>query len=774
MALDTPDIMQQPVVGESDAPAQDPSQGAGGVPSILSGAPDLATAVASAFLQHTAQIAGTSVVAQKAKADATAKAAAANKPVDTNRPPAPGSFGAKLAGAAQGVLSDLGDAAAAQGSKEQGWLGGVANTLNARNQRLAEAQKNQILLAKTQAETVALHRNIYQQDQAIRGAAYKANQTFADTYKVNHDIEDGITHDELMNRAQTDKDFAKKYYVRATGEEPVLDAQGEPTKDKNGNPITTPTYSLINRATKDGTRDDKTVTADDSAEMAKYLGSNMPPGTKLTGDQYAALNGQLNITRNAVNILNNTNKKELSPEQMRSLRPYLNDPTIQAAISHVPGSAYAGLQQYEANADAHIAELQYKIANAAATGNGNTINKEQAQQIVDSAKTQIADIEAEKKKVAAFTSTAISPDQITRFNKEGNDAVKWVDKILHDPTSLAGDKASSVIPQLQEALKTETDPGRRQKLTAAVSAATQARNNFFEDIDRKAKADQLAKQGDPVAAGKALAGGDMTIADLRTRQTTADFILQSVAEAKKLDKDYNPADEVNFEHLAKSPMNAVFMGSARSLMEKGGSVDQLAEWGKKIPDNTIPALNSLEDWKELKLKGKGPLAGYAALVLAVADDYGKVMGGGTASDNARDHALALFGAAQTPEQRRDAINATLGGVGSQFNARVGKNKFLAREYGDFERSEFTPRAQVEQSQQQIERARGNQSAQQPQQQQQKEPAIHPMGIQRPKDLPTATATKDFKNGKTGKIQTYWTDISGKPLRPVAKGELPKE
>lgn len=764
MALDSPDIMQQPILGGIDpnAPAKDPSVGQGGVPSILAGAPDLATAVASAFLQHTAQIAQASPIAQKAKADAAAKEAAAKKPVDTNQPPAPGSFGSKLASAAQGVIGDLGDAAAAQGSKEQGWLGGVANTLNARNQRLAETQKNNILLAKTQAETVALHRNIYQQDQAIRGAAYKANQSFSDTYKVNHDIEDGITHDELINRANTDKDFATKYFVRATSEEPVLNAQGEPTKDKDGNPITTPTYSIITRATKDGSKDDKTVSADMAGEMSKYLGSNMPANTKLTSDQYAALDGQLNLTRNAVNILNNTNEKELSPEQMRSLRPYLNDETIQAAISHVPGSAYAGLQQYEQNADAHIAQLQQVMAAAQA---------KKDQQSYDTAKTQLADIQAEKQKVATFTSTAISPKQIERFDKEGDKAVAWVDKILHDPSSLSGDKASSVLPQLQEALKTETDPGRKMKLTAAVSAATQARDNYFHDMDRKARADQLAKQGDPNAAGKALANGDLTLADLRTRQTTADFILQATEAAKKIDSTYNPADEVNFEHIAKSPMNAVFMASARSLLEKGGTIDQLSDWGKKIPDNSLPVLNTWQDWKDLSL-GKGPLAGYAALVLGAADDYGKVMGGGTASDSARDAALHLFAAAQTPEQRMDAIRGTLGGVGSQFNARVGKNKFIAREYGDFERSAFTPQQQVEQSQQQLERARGNQTAQQPTTT--KQPAVHSMDVQRPKDLPTATKTKDFKNSKTGKVQTYWADISGKPLRPVADGEIPKE
>jgi hypothetical protein len=748
------DLNAQPTLDANGNPL--PAQGTPpGAPPILQGTGGLADAVAAAYMKHLTvnQPPPVSVVVQKAKADAEAK-----QPVDTSRPPAPGSFGSKLASAAQGVMADLGDAAHATDVKGGGWLSGIASTLNARNERLAQNQRNEALLAKTQAETVALHRNIYQQDTLMRQAAYKGNQEFVDTYKVNHDIESGVNHNDLMKRAQTDKDFAKKYFVRATEDEPTLDANGEPKKDKDGNPVTSPLYTIITRATKDGSQDTKILSEAEATDMNKYLGSTMPKGTKLTSDQYAALNGQLNLTRNAVNIVNNTNEKELTPEQLKVLKPYLTDPTIQAAISHVPGSAYAGLLQYQKNADDHITQLQNQMEIA---------RQKNDQQAFDTAKTQISDLTEERNKVSQFASQAISPKQIERYDKESEKAIGWVEKVLHDPSALAGDKASSVIPQLQEALKTETDPGRKAKLTSAISAATMARDNYFHDMDRKARADQVAKQGSPEAAGKALAAREVTLADLRTRSTNSDFILQSIEQAKKIDPNYNAADEVNFEHVAKSPQMAVFFGSARSLISKGGTLDQLMEWGKKIPDNSLPALNRLEDWQKLAA-GKGPLAGYAALVLGVADDYGKVMGGGAASDSARDSALALFGAAQTHEQRLAAIQATLGGVGSQFDGRVGKNQFMEREYNDFTRSPLAPPRENSNN------PPGQQKQQASQQAAQKAPQIHSMDVQRPKDLPSAVKTKDFKNNKTGQVQTYWTDISGKPLRPVASGELPQE
>lgn len=196
----------------------------------------------------------------------------------------------------------------------------------------------------------------------------------------------------------------------------------------------------------------------------------------------------------------------------------------------------------------------------------------------------------------------------------------------------------------------------------------------------EATARQQAAQGDPKTAGKMLADGSLTLSDLKTRGTTPQFIEQATAEAQKIKPEYNPADEMIAEHVAKSETANQFFGSANSLITKGGTLDQLEAQGKKIPGNKLPVLNSVEDWVKLKTGG-GPLAGYAATALGVADDYGKVMGGGTASDHARDAALQLFAKAASPEQRADAIAATRNAVQSQRDSRIGNNQFLKRQYG---------------------------------------------------------------------------------------------
>ena len=223
-------------------------------------------------------------------------------------------------------------------------------------------------------------------------------------------------------------------------------------------------------------------------------------------------------------------------------------------------------------------------------------------------------------------------------------------------------------------------PEAQQSVNKDVAVAKATQPLKVQLAREEAQARQQAAQGDPSVAGKMLADGSLTLADLKTRGTTPQFIEQATAAAQKVNPHYNPVDENIAEQVAKSPTNQQFFGSANSLITKGGTLDQLEAQGKKIPGEKLPVLNTVEDWMKLA-SGKGPLAGYAATALGVADDYGKVMGGGNASDHARDAALQLFAKAASPEQRADAIKATRDAVQSQRDSRIGNNQFLKRQYG---------------------------------------------------------------------------------------------
>jgi hypothetical protein len=222
--------------------------------------------------------------------------------------------------------------------------------------------------------------------------------------------------------------------------------------------------------------------------------------------------------------------------------------------------------------------------------------------------------------------------------------------------------------QVENEIRKETDP-RVMNARAALAS-------------REAVQKQSLSQGDPAAAAQLLVNGDATLSELKARGSTPEFISRTLFEARKLSGGkYNAQEaEANF-NVAKSQANTAFFGSAKSLTDKGGTLDQLAETAKKIPQNQIPAFNSIEDWAKAAA-GSGPLAEYAARVLGVADDYAKVMGGGVGSDASRLSAANLISAKLSKEGREGALAGIRGSVNSQINGRIGKNPVLQRMYGD--------------------------------------------------------------------------------------------
>lgn len=193
---------------------------------------------------------------------------------------------------------------------------------------------------------------------------------------------------------------------------------------------------------------------------------------------------------------------------------------------------------------------------------------------------------------------------------------------------------------------------------------------------------QALSQGDPKAAAKLLVNGDATLSELKARGATPDFIARTLFEAhQQSGGQYNAqAADAQFQ-VAKSAANTGFFGSAKSLTDKGGTLDQLAEAAKDIPNDQIPVFNSLADAVKAAT-GSGPIAKYAAIMVGASDDYSKVMGGGTGSDSSRAQALNLVPAKASPEARAAAIQGIRGSVNSQILGRIGKNPILARMYGD--------------------------------------------------------------------------------------------
>jgi hypothetical protein len=318
-----------------------------------------------------------------------------------------------------------------------------------------------------------------------------------------------------------------------------------------------------------------------------------------------------------------------------------------------------GLQQYEAQIGLHK-----QIVNDA---------KEQAVTGKDQADARNANAQASIKELETKGLQGITPD--------------YISKVAHDPVTknmaMAALQRGDVMGA-QNALKAgfESALGTQKDINVATSEATSPaiQNAKVQLAARTKQADQVITQGGPVAAGKLLADGSLTLSELKSRGTTPDFIVQATNAAKQITPAYNPQRAEAELNVAKSPANLAFFGSAKSLTDPGGTLDQLKAAGKDIPDGKFPAWNSMADIYKAQT-GSGPIAHYAATLIGVADDYAKVTGGGQGTEGMQKFIMSLAPAKASPEARDGAIDGFRGSVNSQVASRIGSNAVLKNMYG---------------------------------------------------------------------------------------------
>jgi hypothetical protein len=253
-------------------------------------------------------------------------------------------------------------------------------------------------------------------------------------------------------------------------------------------------------------------------------------------------------------------------------------------------------------------------------------------------------------------------------------------KIESAPEELAGDKASvakgSLTALAQSGGLTQENQQRAQRLAGV--AAIAEKNQLAADAAKK-RAEQAAKDGDPVAAARLLTSGLVAPSQLISVRNP-DFATKAFTAAAKLDPTFNLQKAEADYRAASSPANLNFFGPAKSMVEKGGTLDQLEAAAKDIPGGQIPVFNKLADAEKAAL-GSGPVAKYAAIALGVADDYSKITGGG-GSDSSREQALHLLPIDASPEARKASLSGIRGTVNSQIHSRIGNNRVLQLQYGD--------------------------------------------------------------------------------------------
>jgi len=264
-------------------------------------------------------------------------------------------------------------------------------------------------------------------------------------------------------------------------------------------------------------------------------------------------------------------------------------------------------------------------------------------------------------------------------NMEAKEKGSPLTKMENDPTMFSGDKLPASMAYLQSKVN-DPDPVTAARAARLLSTAKIAqRTQLAMDASKKAS-EQAITEGDPNAAARLLVSGTVSPAQIISSRRP-DFAQKAFTKAQQMQPGWNAQKADADFKVASSPQQVAFFGSAKSLTDPGGTLDQLKAAGADIPGGKIPVFNSIADAIRAST-GSGPIAKYASIALGVADDYAKVMGGGQGSDTARTQALQLISAKQSPEQRAGSIEGIRGAVSSQARSRIGNNTVLQKMYGD--------------------------------------------------------------------------------------------
>jgi hypothetical protein len=263
-------------------------------------------------------------------------------------------------------------------------------------------------------------------------------------------------------------------------------------------------------------------------------------------------------------------------------------------------------------------------------------------------------------------------------NMEAQEKGSPLTKMENDPTMFAGDKLPASMAYLQSKVN-DPNPATATRATRLLSTAQVAQKTQLAMDASKKATDQAIQDGDPNAAAKLLIDGTVAPSQLISSRKP-EFAQKAFTAAQQMQPGWNAQKADADFKVASSPQQVAFFGSAKSLTDPGGTLDQLKAAGDDIPGGKIPVFNSIADAIRAST-GSGPIAKYASIALGVADDYSKVMGGGQGSDTSRTQALQLISAKQSPEQRAASIEGIRGAVGSQASSRIGNNAVLQKMYG---------------------------------------------------------------------------------------------
>jgi hypothetical protein len=599
-----------------------------------------------------------------------------NAPTNPDGTPVPGTFSRMLVGAAmrtlggaskiaEGVGASLGDAAIGKVPAGAGALYGINQTMANRNARLA-AQKQQqkdndmkdkefalrsgvaqaqmdsakAELAHTNAQTVFEQMQIHQLgEKAINDSVAQGKQAVAAMRSAHIQgtvAQEGLDSDQLAAMIKSGAVDPTRQTVFPTDRRPA----GE---NEDGTQKYRTTYSVVNPPPR------VKLTQDDADFLAKWRPNDppIPAGSEMSG------------------ITLNTMWQDASNNQV-------------ATLSRNKTLADQKIATDEQNRKLEVVDLGPEWNNALATHGGNPVAARQA---------LFSDPETVKKY------PHLADDIVTAYGGQERWDKAIAEKQKAAIESLPKTPEETVAREVaaRQAYAANSTPENKQ----ALADATDMRQSFYSAQSAQKRADALAAEGDPNEAAKLLVNGTVAPNQLVSSRKP-EFAQAAFTAAAKLKPGWSAQKADADFKIASSPNNTTFFGSANSLLDSGGTLDQLSARHDALGNSKLPVWNNAADLAAFQA-GTPELAAFKQSVLGVADDYAKVMGGGVGSDSARNEIVKSLNYAYNNGQFDEALKAARQAIVSQKYARIGKNPVLAGMYATpGEQQQAAPKPQANQ------------------------------------------------------------------------------
>jgi hypothetical protein len=361
-----------------------------------------------------------------------------DKAAQPQNPTQRGSFADKLAAAVGNVGTSLGDASHATDNLRsgQGWLSGITNTMAARTQREREQSADQraqdaaadrkkmddvnIAVANANLRSHAL--NIQKQEKDIRDQSAASGSAFISHLRDGgFDVQGNISQDQLNSMVTKDPNYLATHTGRITGYEPVYDAEGKQQLDKDGSPVESPVWSIVNIAPGDVSKQ-FTVSPELSKKWADAGAGNIPAGTVMPATVANKLDLQAQRYGTTLAIFNKDRLTAMQSEVKEQLSSTLQDPEVQHAVAMAP-TALDGLYAAQKNVNDHLSVAQQQLKAAQAKGD---------QQAASAAQDQIQKLQGIGQNLDKAVNLGFTDADRQKYAKEQDQARKDAEKERHE------------------------------------------------------------------------------------------------------------------------------------------------------------------------------------------------------------------------------------------------------------------------------------------------------------------------------------------------------